>query len=262
MELISVYFSNCINILFLILCFGLIMDLLERLTLSYGASIFGKNAVMKISAYIGTPIHELGHLFFAIIFGHNINEVILFPKKENVEKGVLGYVSHSWNNKNLYQKFGNFFIGIGPMFSGPLIILIILKLLLPDLYNELFLSVSNIIMENKNAFESFFIILGTLGKMFFNLNNLTNLKLYLFLFLSMNISAHMGLSFADVKHSIFSLISLGIIIIIVAFFVPYFPNINIYLCVFNSFLCAIFSIAMVLSFVNFFIFKILFNLIS
>ena len=245
MESILIYFSNCINILFLILVFGLFMDLLERLTLSYGASLFGKNAIMKISAYIGTPIHELGHLLFAIIFGHNIKEVVLFPKKENIEKGVLGYVSHSWNDRNFYQKFGNFFIGIGPMFSGPLVILIILKLLLPELYNELFLSISTIIVENKNAFESFFIILGTLGKMFFNLNNLTNIKFYIFLFLSMNISAHMGLSFEDVKHSVFSLISLGIMIIIVSIFVPYFAGINIFLSTLNSFLCAIFSIAII-----------------
>lgn len=261
MEIIITYLSNCLSILGLILIFGLIMDLLERLTLSYGSNIFGKNIITTISSYIGTPIHELGHLFFAILFAHTINKVVLFPKKENVQKGVLGYVSHSWNKKNIYQKFGNFFIGIGPMISGPIVILLILKLLLPTLYSEMYLTISDIIINNKNVIETFSTIFLTLIKMFFSLDNLSNIKFYIFLFLSMNISAHMGLSFADVKHSVFSLISLGIIVLIIAIFVPYFNIINTFVIFLNSILCALFSIAIILSLINVIIFKLLFNLL-
>ena len=222
-EQITTYFSIIFSMLFLIVSFGLIMDFLERLTLSYGASMFGKKTVTYISAFIGTPIHELGHLFFAVLFGHTITKVQLIPKKGSINQGILGCVQHSWNNKNFYQKFGNFFIGIGPMFSGPITILIILRIFLPETYFDLYNSMNDIILNNNNVIEIFLLMIKSMFKMF-TFSNITNPLFYLFLFLSTNIASHMGLSFSDVKHSVFSLIFLFIIICLVALAVPTFPT--------------------------------------
>jgi hypothetical protein len=151
MESIKIYFSTCINILALLFLCGIVMDFLEKISIRYGASIFGKDVIIRGSAYIGTPIHELGHLIFAILFGHTIKEVVFFPTKESLAEGKLGYVSRSYNRNNYFQKFGNFFIAIGPMFSGPIAILIIFKLLLSELYNDLYLSILSIVLEGKDV---------------------------------------------------------------------------------------------------------------
>jgi len=70
----------------------------------------------------GTVVHELGHALFCVLFGHTIRDLSLFrPRKD----GVLGYVKHSWNRKNLYQNIGNFFIGTGPIWLGSALIVLI-----------------------------------------------------------------------------------------------------------------------------------------
>lgn len=257
-EQIITYFSTVLSILFLILVFGLIMDLLERVTLAYGASIFGRKT-MLLSSCIGTPIHELGHLFFAVLFGHTITRVQLIPNKEGLEKGILGCVEHSWDRRSFYQKFGNFFVGIGPMFSGPIVILIILKLLLPETYTNLYTQMNDIILNGSNVIDNFFMMIKAMFGMF-TFSNLGNVRFYIFLFLSINIAAHMGLSFADVKHSVFSLIFLGIIILVIAFFVPAFPGINTSLTIIYSFLSAIFSLSIILSLINYIFFLLLFRI--
>ena len=50
---------------------------------------------------------------------------------------MLICVSHRYNDRNLYEKAGNFFIGIGPMISGTLFIILSFKLLLPNIYDSI-----------------------------------------------------------------------------------------------------------------------------
>ena len=54
------------------------------------------------TAWLGTPIHELSHLIFALIFLHRIDSVSIF--KPNRETNQLGQVSHSYRIDSLYQK--------------------------------------------------------------------------------------------------------------------------------------------------------------
>ena len=54
-----------------------------------------------LTAWIGTPIHEISHIFFAKIFRHRITHVSLF--KPNKVTGNLGHVEHSYNSLSLYQ---------------------------------------------------------------------------------------------------------------------------------------------------------------
>jgi hypothetical protein len=67
----------------------------------------------------GVVIHELGHAFFCVIFGHRIVRMNLFRPQPD---GTLGFVQHSYNPKSLYQQFGNFFIGTGPIWFGTAIV--------------------------------------------------------------------------------------------------------------------------------------------
>ncbi len=89
--------------------------------LSY--KVLGQKGYLYIFGWLGTAVHELGHAFFALIFLHKITDIQLFSAKAH--GGSLGYVSHSYNKKSFYQNFGNFFIGIGPILFGSLMLFLI-----------------------------------------------------------------------------------------------------------------------------------------
>lgn len=81
--------------------------------------------------YISSPgvaIHELSHAFFCLVFGHKIRKLVLFSVGAD---GTLGYVEHSYNPRNIYQRIGNFFIGTGPVWGGFASVFFLSKLLLP-----------------------------------------------------------------------------------------------------------------------------------
>ena len=116
-------------VLFLILILTLFV--LQRIVFLLSAKILdGK--VIYLSAWVGAPIHELSHALFCFIFGHKVQKIVLFnPDK----RGTLGYVTHSYNNRNIWQVMGNFFIGIAPLFGGLLGLYLVTWLLLDDAVN-------------------------------------------------------------------------------------------------------------------------------
>lgn len=90
--------------------------------------------VLGIRGYVyltcpGVVVHELGHAFFCLVFGHKIVEMKLFSPEED---GTLGYVNHSYDPRNVYHRIGNFFIGTGPVWFGTAVLWFISYLLLPE----------------------------------------------------------------------------------------------------------------------------------
>lgn len=114
--------------------------------LSY--KVFGRKAYLYLFAWLGTSVHELGHAFFALLFGHKITDIQLFSPKG--EGGSLGYVSHSYNKSNLYQRIGNLFIGIGPILFGTLVLFVLLHFMFQFQWQQI-----NTITINKSIFQSF-----------------------------------------------------------------------------------------------------------
>lgn len=80
-------------------------------------------------AMIGTPIHELGHLVFAVIFRCKIQSLQFFPSRNKavteLGKVRLGYVSYTYNKKNFIQSSGRMLIATGPIYAGILAIAIV-----------------------------------------------------------------------------------------------------------------------------------------
>jgi len=102
-----------------------ILQLVSGYVRNQAAGIFGADIYIWLTAP-GIMIHELGHAFFCLVLGHKIVAMKLFAPNDQ----TLGYVRHSFNNRSLYQRIGNFFIGTGPIWFGSVIVLLLLRLLL------------------------------------------------------------------------------------------------------------------------------------
>lgn len=89
----------------------------------------GSGSFFDFTAVIGTPIHELGHAAMCLLFGHRIERIKLWSP--TARGGTYGYVEHSYNRHNPWARMGNLFIGLGPIFSGLAVIVLMLHLCFP-----------------------------------------------------------------------------------------------------------------------------------
>jgi len=167
---------------------------------------------------VGTPLHETGHAIFALLFRHKIIEFA--PFKPNPATGLLGYVKHVYKKNSLYQRIGNFFIGIGPIVLGSLVMyLASVSLLGADTFEPLtaitieddtFHSLKNAWALVKNIYP------GTLAAIssIFQAENLSRWQFYLFLYLALSIGTSINLSPSDVRGALSGFIALvGIVFI-------------------------------------------------
>lgn len=135
-------------ILPMIVC-GLIAGISEKLFMKMTRGV-GRGLVMATSI-IGTPIHELGHAVMCFPFGHKIIKVCLWdPKAKN---GVLGYVNHTYNKKNIWHRLGSLFISMGPIILGLLVVMLIMALCFPQSLGEYYFSVASVEMSLSGFFE-------------------------------------------------------------------------------------------------------------
>ncbi len=112
---------NQVFILFVpLLILMVLLNIVAILTAKMSVRFLGRNLFLYGFAWLGCSVHELSHAFFALIFGHKIKEIALF--KPNSSGESLGHVSHSYNKKSIYQKIGNFFIGVGPLLAGGIVL--------------------------------------------------------------------------------------------------------------------------------------------
>ena len=203
LETIKTSFILTISMIGTFVLFGIIYNFIEKRNSSYIQAAFGFEGIL-ITGIIGTTIHELSHYLMALIFGHKIGEVKLFRPRAAKIDGVLGFVEHRYNKRSLYQRIGNFFIGIAPMIFGTVAISISFKLLLPEMFSKLNIS-EYIDLINKNNLKDIYLLLEQNFKLLFNMvfsiYNLTNFRFWIFIFIMYSISTHMSLSTADLKNS-------------------------------------------------------------
>lgn len=156
------------------------------------SSIGNKSKVLcYATGFIGTPIHELSHALMCLIFGHKIIEIKLF--QINSADGVLGYVKHSYNPKNIYQRVGNFFIGIAPVIVGFIILTGLFRLLLPDVYDSCAqnFTAAGLTSGVRKSFNVFFATIVQLLRCF------DRWQFWVFIIIGGLIALHMTLSKAD-----------------------------------------------------------------
>ena len=134
-----------------------------------------------------------------LVFRHKIKQIKLFGI--NKRSGTLGFVKHSFNPHNVWQRIGNFFIGIAPVLTGSGVILLLLRILLPAVFDDVTLllhetadgslTVSSLLQLGATALRIF--------KLIFNPADVHNWRLWVFILISATIAIHMELSTADIK---------------------------------------------------------------
>lgn len=223
--LLTVLKMSVIEMLYLVgllILVGLILGLFEKVSNDFMQRALGRKGIL-ITAWLGTPIHELGHAIMCIIFNHKITKVKLLNTK--YENGVLGYVEHSYNPNSLYERIGNLFIGLGPIFSGTASLILGLYFLLPHSFNifkrYLVQGINNDKID-KNLVNSLMNAGGNLLKSIFTYSNLSNGGFWIFIIIAICVSSHIALSKADIKGAEDGILVMFVVIFIVNLLLRYF----------------------------------------
>jgi hypothetical protein len=184
--------------------FGLLIQFVSQLTFRSLERSFGSGGVYLV-AWLGTPLHELGHALFCVIFGHKIEEIQFF--KPDPATGTLGYVNHRWNPRNPWHVLGNFFIGIGPMALGSAALFALFYFLVPGsprVWDSLIAGVGGIATGSAAGvyFGVFRDATLSIVRLIFTCDNISVWRFWLFLYLSVCVASNIRLSWADVKGSL------------------------------------------------------------
>jgi hypothetical protein len=204
-DLIVATFGQMASLFAGVFVFGLLINLLSQMTFKSLEKAFGSRGVYLV-AWLGTPIHELGHALFCLIFLHKIADMKLF--KPDPVNGTLGYVYHTWNKKNPWHILGNFFIGIGPVVLGCAVLFGVFYLLIPGssrVWDSILVQANGIDGYTIGSYlEVWKVSALAFVKLIFTVANLTGWRFWVFLYLAICISANIRLSWSDIKHSLSS----------------------------------------------------------
>lgn len=221
MNVLILSVTEIIYLLGILIAAGLLLGWIESVSNRWACQAFGKPGIM-LTSFIGTPVHELGHAVMCLIFGHKIISIKLFDI--NPRNSTLGYVNHSYNKHSLYQVSGNFFISLGPIFSGTAAILFFMYMLEPDAFKALEKYIIAAPVNNNIAnfieWSGRSIMIVYTG--IFNSESISSPNFWIFLLLAMCTASHIALSKEDIKNAKSGLI--------VTFFVVVLFNIGALLC--------------------------------
>ncbi|KHD85058.1 hypothetical protein [Heyndrickxia ginsengihumi] len=256
LHILSLSIIELISLVGVMIVVGLLLGYLEMWSSQNVGRAFGWKGIM-MTAWFGTPIHELSHAFMCVIFRHRITEIKLIQWKR--ADGVLGYVRHEYNPGSIYQRVGNFFIGIAPVIVGILVLMFGMYELLPSSYDRFIDTVhANIDLSlTPNAGEIFHIIalsMGTVITSLFTLNNVLNPLFWVYLILAICLSSHIALSSADLKGAYNGIIAIFMVIVVINAFAMFlnYDTLTIVekVAKYNIYVLAFSSVAIVFSFIT------------
>lgn len=254
LSFLHILFVSFLELLYLfgvIIAVGLVLGVLERYSNTYLIKAFGSRGVM-LTAWIGTPIHEIGHLIQCFIWGHRVTRIKLLQL--NSPSGVLGFVEHQYNRNSWYQQAGNFFIGLGPIFSGIGSIILSMYFLVPETYHAFVNEIHWHVTIGNLEFTFVKIITGAvliIYKTLFTVDNLINPLFWIFLIIAICISSHIALSRADIEGAAKGLITIYFLLLLFNFIAAVFQMNSYGLIVkisqMNAFVLAFSSVALFFS---------------
>lgn len=199
----------------ILMVFGFVIDQLEAITHTYLMSVFGWGAIV-FTGLIGTPIHEIGHWLGCKLFGFKVMEVSLFRPLASRNDGILGYVSYSYDRSSLWHQLGCFITGIAPLLFGGVVIILVLRFLMPEVYQRISNRVESASKNSgiKKGFSVFWAAFSGFWIGLFSLRKWGILRGIICLYIVLSVSMHMSLSRQDlVGASTGFLVVLGIYLI-------------------------------------------------
>jgi len=206
--------TEIVYLLGILIAVGFLLGWIESVSNRWAYQALGKPGIM-LTACIGTPIHELGHALMCLLFGHKIVAIKLFTI--NPKNSTIGYVNHSFNKYNLYHRIGNFFISLGPIFSGTTAILFFMYMLEPNTFMALHkyivsapVASNHIVDFIQWSWHSIMIVYTGI----LNSASTGSPSFWIFLLLAICTASHMALSKEDIKNSISGLIVTFFIIVL------------------------------------------------
>ncbi len=173
--------------------FALVIHWLELFTQRRLAERFGWKSVLW-TGWLGTPIHELSHVFMCRVFNHDVEEVALFEPDR--ESGRLGFVRHSFRVGNRYQEIGTLFIGIAPLLGGSVVLAGLVWLFFPEAAQE---AVALSKVESGNLVDKTFSIIWGMCKSILSVGNFFTPRFWVFLYLVLCVGSHMAPSPSDYR---------------------------------------------------------------
>ncbi|MBQ8431269.1 MAG: hypothetical protein IJX28_00140 [Clostridia bacterium] len=221
----QVFFNLLVHLFYFIGTVFLIGFAIHHLNRLFYRLLDYRMGICYATGVIGTPIHELSHAVACLLFRHKIQEMRLFQIDR--ESGVLGYVSHSYNPKSLYQRVGNYFIGVAPILVGTLFLCWMMKLLLPEAFSEFteYLGDFSYLQGKGVSWKwlayAWAVFWGSIEILFSSIS--AGLHWWIFMILALCVSIHMNLSGADIKGALSALPLLAVLLAVahaVLFFLP------------------------------------------
>lgn len=198
--------------------------------------IFPTITVCYVTGFLGTPVHELSHALMCVVFGHKINAIKLF--QIGSEDGTLGYVQHSYNQKNIYQVIGNYFIGTAPIFCGSALLLLAMRYLAPTAFFNTYANLDEYIVLLQVDFSSLLLteglkVVGAVIVSVFSAMLTDGFLWWLFLIIAFCLALHMNLSGPDIQGSIKGCLLLIVLIVALNLILGFTPIYNDFLDVMN-----------------------------
>jgi len=205
-------FSQLVMLLGPGLALAFVMHILADFIAAKACRIIGRNAFLLIFGWLGTIVHEGGHALFCLLFGHRITAIKWFALSGT--DGCRGYVRHSYDRNSLYQRIGQFFIGIGPILLGTVVICSAASYLLEaELFATIRQNADSAIAASQHSFAALAKAIGhgcvTIFAAIFTGKNLTDWKFYTFLYLSFSVGSAITLSPQDVKGALSGFLTLA-----------------------------------------------------
>jgi hypothetical protein len=187
--------------------FILLGPLLLAAVLSHGISarlerrfiqLAGRGGYIYLLGWIGTPVHETGHLLMCWLFRHQVQEVRFFAPDDKT--GTLGYVRHSFDPRSLYQQVGNLFIALGPLVLGAGVLFLLSWIISPPptlLPGRLGEAQIGSFADIPAALLAWFVDVGRAVLGFFADLDVGDWRSWLFLYLVLAVGSHANLSLSD-----------------------------------------------------------------
>lgn len=207
----SLIFHNfLLQLFYFVLLIGVVGYVISLLNRAFYKLIGDSRTACYATGFLGTPIHELSHAVMCLVFFHRIEEMRLFRIGDD---GVLGYVNHSYNPRNVYQRIGNYFIGVAPILCGGAVLFFVMPYLAPSLYllfdgyveDFAYLQLQGFGLSEFLAY-ALVVMQGMLAALL--TFQADGIGLWIFYILALCIALHMNLSGADIKGALPALVPL------------------------------------------------------